>query len=48
MLDYIERVYNARRQHTTIGYLTLWNSSAGRGSLKPVSSKPVQVIFIRQ
>jgi transposase InsO family protein len=40
VFDYIERFYNPKRRHSTIGYLSPRSSSAEPDSLKSVSSKP--------
>jgi transposase InsO family protein len=40
VFDYIERFYNARRRHSTIGYLSPMEFERRAGSLKSVSSKP--------
>ena len=40
VFDYIERFYNARGRHSTIGYLTPMEFERRAGSLKSVSSKP--------
>jgi transposase InsO family protein len=31
VFDYIERYYNPKRRHSTIGYLRLWSSSGAPG-----------------
>ena len=40
VFDYIERFYNARGRHSTIGYLSPMEFERRAGSLKSVSSKP--------
>jgi len=36
----IERFYNSKRRHSTIGYLSLWSSRGRLDLLNCVSSKP--------
>ncbi len=40
VFDYIERFYNAKCRHSTIGYLSLWSSNDRLDSLNCGSSKP--------
>ncbi len=39
VFDYIKRFYRPRRRHSTIGYLSIWNSRKPSLSLSCVSTK---------
>ena len=40
VFDYIERFYNPRRRHSTIGISARWSSNRGRNQLRLVSTEP--------